>query len=638
MPELEPKELVNVKEFIENGRFDKASQALKDFGQREDISQYEQIAYYILISFLSDKLKDKEKQLDYAEKAYHASLGQKESLQLVDVYIVKSSAYCSVYKYEEALALLLQSEKMLKSLYLETTIESTKRNAEISCLRAKIYSMMREFDKALEYAEETLILNKKLDLKLGIVESLDVMKNIYFYLGEFERSLEYLNQCLLRAKEINYKAQILNCYTQFGIIYAFRGEVDSAIEHYNKALAIAKEIDYKFGIAQSLNNLGDLYRKQGRFNLARETLEKSVIIFKELGISGVTSIDCLFHLALEKGDLELAQKYLDQLKRIRNHSKLSSMAYRLDKAVFLKTSPRSIHRGKAEETLKQIVEEEIFDYEVTLIALLHLCDLLLNELQNTGDLEIIDEIKPCIVKLLDLAEKNHSYPLLAEVYIFQSRLALVTLELNKARKLLTKAQNIADKYHLNRLAVKISTEHDELLKHLKRWEGINESNTSLSDRMKLASLNEQMGRMIRNGAIERPEVRDEEPIVLIIMSKSGISYFKYPFKKDWDFEWIFSSFMSAFDTFSSELFSESIDRIKIGENQILINPIESFLVCYIIKGQSYPGLQRLHLFSKTIKDNNEIWTRLKRAAQIGEVLELNKIPSLGAVINEIFNY
>jgi len=636
MSELEPEDLVNAKEFIENGRFSEASQVLKDFGEKKEISHYAQISYYILMGFLYDKLKEQEKLLNYAEKAYYASQGKKDSLQLVDVYIVKSIACFSVHKYEEALTLLLQGEKILKSLNLGTSKESIKRTAEISSRRANVYFIMREFDKALEYAERALKLNKNLDLKLGTVESLNVMKNIYYYLGEFDISLEYLNQCLLRAKEIDYKAQILNCYINFGLIDAFRGEVGSAIENYNKALSIAKEIDLKFGIAQSLNNLGDLYRKRGRFNLARETLEKSITFFKESGIPGVTSIDCLFHLSLEEGDINSAQKHLKQLERIQNSSKLSSMVYFVDTAVFLKTSPRSLHRGKAEEMLKKVVEGEIVDYEITLIALLHLCDLLLIELQNTSDLEIVNEIKPFIIKLLDIAEKNHSYPLLAEVYIFQARLALVTLELKKARKLLTKAQNIADKYHLNRLAVKISTEHDELLKQLNRWEGIKESNTSLSDRIKLASVNEQMGRMIYNGAIEPPDLVDEEPIVLIIMNKSGISYFNYSFREDWDFDWIFSSFMSAFDTFSSEVFSESIDRIKIGENLILINPIESFLVCYVIKGQSYPGLQKLNRFSRAIKDNPEIWETLNRAVKTGKMLEFDNPQSLGNLVNEIF--
>ncbi|MHA2282279.1 MAG: hypothetical protein ACXAC5_15660 [Promethearchaeota archaeon] len=152
----------------------------------------------------------------------------------------------------------------------------------------------------------------------------------------------------------------------------------------------------------------------------------------------------------------------------------------------------------------------------------------------------------------------------------------------------------------------------------------------------MASIDEVLERLQGKREIEPPELVDEEPIVLLIMDKSGISYFNYPFREDWDVEWLFSSFMSAFNTFSSELFSESIDRIKIGENIILINPIESFLVCYVIKGQSYLGLQKLNRFSNAIKENSEIWETLNRAVQTGEVLELDKPQSLGIVINEIF--
>ncbi|MFX0104555.1 MAG: tetratricopeptide repeat protein [Candidatus Hodarchaeota archaeon] len=637
MSELEPNELVNAKEFIENGKFEKASQVLKDFGESEDISHYEQISYYILMGFLSDKLKDKEKLLDYAEKAYQACQGQEDSLQLVDVYIVKSMAYFSVYKYEEAITLLSQSEKILKSLNLETSKELIKREAEISCRRANIYFMIRDFDKALECAEQTLKLNKELDLKLGIVESLDVMKNIYYYLGEFEISLEYSNQCLLLAKEIDYKAQILNCYMHFGIIYAFRGEVDRAIEHYDKALGIAKGIDYKFGIAASLNNLGDLYRKQGRFNLARDTLEKSVIIFKELGISGVTSIDCLFHLALEEGDLELAQKYLEQLKKIQNRSKLSSMAYRVDKAIFLKTSPRSINRGKAEEMLKQVVKGEIIDYEITIIALLHLCDLLLNELKNSGDLEIIDEINPCIIKLLELGEKNHSYPLLAEVYIFQARLALVTLELKKARKLLTKAQNIADKYHLNNLAIKISTEHDELLKQLEMWENLKDSKAPLTERIELSHLSEQMEGMVKRRVFKLPKLEAEQPILLTIISKEGKVLLSNPFTADVAFDnAYFSEFLSSCNTLCDQIFSESFDRVKFGQHTVLIRAVDSFSICYMFQGQSYSARQKLIHFSKAVKKEPDIMRIIQEAGNKNIEIKVNEIKYLGELISESF--
>jgi len=75
---------------------------------------------------------------------------------------------------------------------------------------------------------------------------------------------------------------------------------------------------------------------------------------------------------------------------------------------------------------------------------------------------------------------------------------------------------------------------------------------------------------------------------------------------------------------------------KIGGNVILINPIESFLVYYIIKGHTYLGLKKINHFSNVIKDNLEIWETLNRTVKNRKELELNKPHSLGAVVNEIF--
>ncbi|MHA1509070.1 MAG: hypothetical protein ACTSO6_10255 [Promethearchaeota archaeon] len=90
------------------------------------------------------------------------------------------------------------------------------------------------------------------------------------------------------------------------------------------------------------------------------------------------------------------------------------------------------------------------------------------------------------------------------------------------------------------------------------------------------------------------------------------------------------------NTFSSEIFSISIDRIKIGENTILINPIEPFLACYIIKGQSNPAQQNLSRFSDTVKATSEIWDIHNKAGKTSEMLEMDNPTSLGSTVNEIF--
>jgi hypothetical protein len=59
-------------------------------------------------------------------------------------------------------------------------------------------------------------------------------------------------------------------------------------------------------------------------------------------------------------------------------------------------------------------------------------------------------------------------------------------------------------------------------------------------------------------------------------------------------------------------------------------------VCYVIKGQSYPALQKLTRFTRAIRENSEIWQALEKSVKTSVMLELDKPPALKTVINEIF--
>ncbi|MHA2326335.1 MAG: hypothetical protein ACXACB_13095, partial [Promethearchaeota archaeon] len=198
------------------------------------------------------------------------------------------------------------------------------------------------------------------------------------------------------------------------------------------------------------------------------------------------------------------------------------------------------------------------------------------------------------------------------------------------------AQHIAEDHGLNLLAQKISRVHDTILSQINEWDNLVKENAPMADRIELASIDGVINRLQGKQAVNPPELADEEPILLLIMDNSGAAYFNYPFEVNWDHSDLFSSFLSAFNTFSDEIFSNSIDRIKIKENTILINSVESFLVCYVIKGQSYSALQKLTKFANSVRENDEIWQALNKSVKTGEMLELDKPSVLKTVIDEIF--
>ncbi|MHA2054689.1 MAG: hypothetical protein ACW99F_13950, partial [Candidatus Hodarchaeales archaeon] len=402
---------------------------------------------------------------------------------------------------------------------------------------------------------------------------------------------------------------------------------------------LAESDNFYDHFVQFQTSMGMHYFTKGEYDLALEYLEPSLSLAEKMrnANSILFSLIFLVNVHLQRDAIKEVQKYLERLKRYESEWENRSLThtYLLLKAVFLLETGGSIFREEAETILKQ-VSTNTTQPTLNAAALIYLCEFYLEDLNQSKDTGILKKITPLIAEIYKISEEQRLYRNLAEAKLLQAKVALIQMDFEETQRLLTQAQRVAEMYGITLTAQKISSEHDNYLEKLNEWKKLKEKDVPISERIKFAEVDGVIERLQRRRVIEAQELEDEEPIVLLIMDKSGISYFNHPFIENWDSDWIFSSFMSAFDTFSSEVFSESIDRIKIGDNLILVNPIESFLVCYVIKGQSYLGLQKLNRFSKAIKDNSEIWETLNRATQTGEALELDKPRSLGVVVNEIF--
>ncbi|MHA2129752.1 MAG: tetratricopeptide repeat protein [Promethearchaeota archaeon] len=499
------------------------------------------------------------------------------------------------------------------------------------------YFMKADYNNAFDYAMKGKNLFEELGDKIGLTTSLRVLGTIYFGMGNIDQALKYSKKSY--SSMIGTPQNKIDALVWITNIYTMKGELDKSLRYLNQGIALSQKEGYNNHYMLFQINTGSIYIMKRDFDLAIEYLKTGSMLAEKMGNDTQLCLALIYLILvnIEKNALEEAQEYLNQLKKLRNEneSKLLNHGYLLAKAYFLKCKSGSRIRAKAERLLKQVAQDESYP-PIKMNSLIYLCEFYLEEVTFFEDIDLIKEFNPILIQLLKISEEQKMYGTLAEAKLLQAKLSLIQMNLEEAQRLLTQAQRVAELYGLNLIAQKISIEHDNYLEKLGEWESFKERDAPVSERLKLASVDKVLERLQGKRALEPPELLEEEPIVLLIIDKSGISYFNYSFKEGWDFDWLFSSFMSAFETFSSEVFSESIDRIKIGENLILINPVESFLVCYIIKGQSYPGLQKLNRFSKAIKDDNEIWETLSRAVKTGEVLELNKPGSLGIIVKEIF--
>ncbi|MHA2283239.1 MAG: tetratricopeptide repeat protein [Promethearchaeota archaeon] len=638
--DLISEKLQNVNQLFHQGLYFKAFDALNDFEQKIDINPEDQIFSHILKSNIFYELGRPTEALKFAEQACSLSQELGNKPLLIDSYISKAWALLDLGELDAVPDLLSKGEDLLKHLTKIPLSDSSKRKSLLILIKSAYFiHKSGNIDKALKYGEDGLKTSEEHGNHKEIALALQLNSWYYFSLGNLDRAKEYLDRCL-KVQRTYRKHDDWKTLKDLGVISGVIGELDLALEYTKQSLTLAEEIGNKGYIGQCLNNSSLIYRQKGKLDHAKEALEQNLKIWEELDnkMRLIAGLDSLFIVSLDDNSLEQAEHYLTRMLQINKQvkNKLSDMACRVNKALILKLSSKSHEKEKAKAILQQVVEEEIINWEFTERALLHLCYILLDELQTYNNQEVLVEIDLHINQISEYAEFQNSFRLLAETYLLQGKLALIQMNMGLARELFTKAERIADEHGLHLLARTISSEHDLLLEQLEKWENLRKAEVPVSERLQFVEINKTLDHMMGKKMIEPPDLVEEDPILLIIMSKAGKAYFNHPFIKNWDHSDLFSSFISAFNTFSSEIFAKTIDRIKIGENTIFIKPVEPFVACYVSKGQSYPAIKKLNKFSVSIKYKKEIWDLLNKAAKTSLELSVNNSPLLGTVINEIF--
>ena len=637
-----PEELILAKQLIDECKFDEAHQLIRNFEERERHTLHDLVLSHLLKCELLLWQGLYEDLVKLAEQTYKESLGLGKNLLSVDILLKMANALLWLNQFDKFHDIIKQGEELLKALPQELPADYKQREAYIAWLKGRFYFQIRDADRALKHLEHSLALREELGNKQEIAVSLGVIARVFISLKvDYNRALILYERGMTFAKESGNKWYIGNFYYYMAITHQVKGELERSIKLYKQGLTIFNDLNNKYMVAAILINLGEVYRQRGEFDRALECLEQALALRYERGNLRDIAIvhEYLIQILIDKGDLEQAQQYLHRYEQLNNQlkDKQINLVYLLNKALILKKSSRTRNRAEAEEILKQILEDEDSNFKLILTALTNLCELLLTELRMNNDLEVLEEINPLIARLLDIAEKTGSYSILCETYLLQAKLSLLTFNIKKAKRFLTQAQQIAEKYGLNQLAIKISNEHDELLNQLSIWENLKQSNTSLADRIKFTRLGEQMENMVRKHVTKAPVLETEQPVLLTIISKKGSMIFSNPFTADMTFDVNrIGDFLSSFNTFSDQIFSESLDRVKFLDFTLILKEINSFIICYMFKGQSYSAQQKLLHFSNALTNQGNIIKILNSSAQSGPPLSIKEIPLIEELISESF--
>ncbi len=600
----------------------------------------------------------------------------------VDALIIIAEALWLLGQYDRGLEVVEQGEKELQRLKIKQLPGIKPRKAALLLHKGVTLLHKDELDQALDCFQQSLMINEVLGNKQDITKILNGTGQIYTRKGELDHALDCFQRSLKISEELANEERMARSFVNIGVIYKLQGDLDKALDNYSQALTINEKLGDKRGNTIILVNMGDLYKDKGELDRALEFLqqsleisevlgnklfiaysvtnmgviyhqkdelkkafnhfERSIVLFEELG-NKIDLAEVLFFLVtltIDMHSYDQTQEYLQLLKQIheQEENRIVSQRYHIALALKLKTSTQARDRVHAEILLSQIICDEVVDHRLTVIALLNKFELLISEISHYGDKEALIEAQLIFQDLIKTAKTQSNHHLLAEIYWLQSQLSAVQFDLNEARHMLTQAQIIAEEKGLTKLARKISKEHDQFLEKLDLWEELQKKDVSLIERIKAAKFDEIVNNMWKQKELEILEEQDEESIVLLLLSESGLPIYSKNFDISQDFDdMLVAGFISAINNFIQEAFGVSgcIDRIKHEDNSIIIKKIASLYFCYVYKGESYAASKRIENFTTDIQKSN-IWKDLQKSQQITEILNQSAINRIDAIIDRIF--
>ncbi|TFG23372.1 MAG: tetratricopeptide repeat protein [Promethearchaeota archaeon] len=624
---------------IEQYKYQEAINILNELESNEELSKSDQILSHYYRATALNGMGDYPEALKYAKKSYRGYRNQGQSSHLLETLIIMGYANCWLGNTELGFQYIDEAEDMLGNLPDIREKQQNKYEAMLYISRGCGYLQQGKTEQLFESARSALKISEYINDKQIMARSNYQLGSYYtFFNIDLNLAMYHSKQCQLLLYELDNKPLLALNLVTLGCICIMKGELNQALMFHEQALDNTNIIMIKMSI---FNNLSMIYSQQGDFDKALEVLKNAFELAKKVKNPYIlmTTITSIIEVNVLIDRIEEASVYLDLLKGFaeKGENELTPLYARFSEALILKSSNRIQNRAKAQAIFEEIAQIEKLPGELSIKTLLNLCDLLLDEFRINFDVKVLEELNPLLDKLIIIAEKIASFWILAETYLLLAKLALLKTDLKKARKILTEAQEMAEKYNLTLLAGKISVEHDTLLRNLEIWEQLSVANAPINKKLELVNLDKQIENMILNRRNETLHISDEEPVNLLILSEGGTSIFSHYFIEQKSFEsHIFGGFITTIDYFIREVFSEGLDRAMFGEYTLLMKLISPFFIIYIFKGDSYYAHQRIKYFMQSIQKKEDIWQKLIKSVERNKTVKTNEIPPLDTLIIDIF--
>ncbi|MEM8894014.1 MAG: tetratricopeptide repeat-containing sensor histidine kinase [Bacteroidota bacterium] len=184
----------------------------------------------------------------------------------------KARSFFFRYQLDSALLYFIEAEKIFRQG------QNTKELIPILNALGILYGEIgQELDKAIEYFDESIVLNYQIGDSLQAAKGIQNVAQVYALTGEYQRSNELLLQSNTEVERRGDIRSLAVGYNTLATNYKAMQLLDSSAGYFRKSIAINKEINDAFGLSEDLVGYAQVLKDMGQYQssvaAAMEALE-----------------------------------------------------------------------------------------------------------------------------------------------------------------------------------------------------------------------------------------------------------------------------------------------------------------------------------------------------------------------------
>lgn len=264
---------------------------------------------------------DNQQALGYAQMAYDFGTKRGDSLAIVESGRIMGQLFRRLHRLDESINILQKVLSISKRKGFE--------REEIHILNglAIAYSFKAEYDKALEYNFQSLVIREQQGNKMQIGISLNNIGFVYFKMNNYDLGLDYFLQALNTINESGDKYDLDRLYINIGLCYNGLADYTNAQDSFNKAFEVCEGPCSKDIVIEGEYGLGHSFFNQKNYMEAKKHLKKSleVAVQEQNQRFQLENLIELAEIDLIQGNLKSVSLYLEETEKLASNIEYKSL-------------------------------------------------------------------------------------------------------------------------------------------------------------------------------------------------------------------------------------------------------------------------------------------------------------------------